>query len=148
MSEYISVNEFARRLVDVFPQVMRGVMRRQTDALTKGQITAPQFLVLDLIYRLGPQKMGVLAETLSVSLPAASGLVDRLHKLGLVERVYEEKDRRIIRIELKPRGKSVVKTFRLQREKIIAEIFGQLSENDRNDYLRILIKIKDIINKK
>lgn len=140
-----SVSEFAKNLVAVLPQVMRGVLRRQNDALTTGKVTPQQFLVLDIIYTEGRQKMSCLAGTLAISLPAMTGLIERLHKMGLIKRMYEENDRRVIRIALAPKGVDVVKSFRAQREKIIAEIFGKLSEKDREEYLKILFKIKEII---
>lgn len=144
----LSAAQFSKELVSVLPQVMRGVLARQSDALTRGKVTAPQFLVLDFIYNKGPVKMSVLARALAVSLPAMSGLVNRLHKMKMVLRLYEEQDRRIIKIQLTTKGTEIVKTFRIQREKILAEIFGQLAEKDRRDYLRIILKVKDILYKK
>lgn len=143
-----SAAEFSKKLVDILPKVMQGFLRRQTDALAKGKITAPQYLVLDLIYRQGAQKMSSLAKELNVSLPAMTGLIERLFKLGIVKRIYGEKDRRVITIEMSAKGEDLVKAIRKQRESIFAEIFGRLTQEERVDYLRILLKIKDILFKK
>lgn len=139
-------DDFSRQLVNIFPAVMRGVLRRQTDALTKGKLTAPQFFVLDFIFTNGPAKMTRLAKEFSVSLPAMSGLVERLCRMKLTSRNYDPRDRRIINITLSAAGKKIVANFRQQRESIIAEIFGQLPEKDRREYLRIILKIKDILD--
>ncbi|MFH1460123.1 MAG: MarR family transcriptional regulator [Candidatus Omnitrophota bacterium] len=139
------VVNFARRFVEVLPQVMRGVLRWQNDALTKGKVTAPQFLVLDLIYTHGPLKMSELSQEIKISLPAMTGLVARLYKMKMVQRISGEKDRRIIRINLTSTGENTVKAFRQQREKIFSEIFSRFSDQERKDFLGLLVKMKDII---
>ncbi|MBU4304724.1 MAG: MarR family transcriptional regulator [Candidatus Omnitrophica bacterium] len=142
-----SLQEFAEQLVRALPQLMRGVLSRQTDALARGKVTAPQFVVLDSLYEKGVLKMGQLAAAQRISLPAMTGLVQRLCMLKLVKRLYDEKDRRVISIDLTPAGKQLVKTFRAQREKIIVEIFGRLTEQERREYLRIVLKLNEILYK-
>ncbi len=122
----LSIEEFSKKVVEVLPQVIRGIMRRQSDALSRGKITAPQYLVLDLLEVRGPQTMSSLAKEISTSLPAMSGLVDRLHRMGLVKRRYGQKDRRTIKIDLKTEGRNVVKTIQAQRRKMFTKIFGEL----------------------
>ncbi|MFH2137712.1 MAG: MarR family transcriptional regulator [Candidatus Omnitrophota bacterium] len=142
-----SVDVFARELSEIFPQVIRGVMSRETHALARGKITAPQYLVLELLHSQGPSKMSCLAEEFRVSSPAMSGLVDRLFKMNVVKRVYGEKDRRVIRIELTAKGKKLAEEISRQKQKMIKEFFGQLAEKDRRDYLRILKKIRGLLFK-
>jgi len=139
--------DFSLRLVKIMPQVMRGFLRTQTDALAKGQITAPQYFVLDMIVSSGPMKMTDLARELSVSLPAISGLVGRMCRMKLVKRLYPEKDRRVIRVEVTAKGKNLVKLITSQRQKMFENIFASLSERDRSEYLRIILKIRNVLNR-
>lgn len=148
MSSQDTVVGFSRRLMEVMPQVMRGFLRTQTDALTKGQITAPQYLVLDMIAVAGPMKMTDIARELSVSLPALSGLVNRMYKMKLVKRMYPEKDRRVIRIDITIKGRNLVILIASQRRKMFEKIFSELTERDRGEYLRIILKIREILYKK
>ncbi|MFH1094105.1 MAG: MarR family transcriptional regulator [Candidatus Omnitrophota bacterium] len=146
MNKNASLKDFARKVMEVLPLVMRGFLRTQTDALAKGKISAPQYLVLDLIVKQGAMKMTRLADELAVSLPAMSGLVDRLYKIKLIKRIYPEKDRRVITIDVTPKGKNIVHVLQIQREKKFQEIFEQLDEKDRKDYLRVIMKIKEILS--
>jgi DNA-binding MarR family transcriptional regulator len=77
-----------------------------------------------------------------------TGIVDRLVKYGYVLRIFDPQDRRIIKIKLATKGTELVKKINQQRRQMIIKIFGQLSERDRQDYLRILLQIKDILIKR
>lgn len=46
----------------------------------------------------GPSTMTELADALAVPRQQATQIVDRLHEMGMVERVREESDRRVVRI--------------------------------------------------
>lgn len=145
MNDRLPVKVFARKVMQVLPLVIRGFLRTQTDALAKGKISAPQYLVLDIIVKQGPLQMTQLADELAVSSPAMSGLVNRLYKIKLIKRIYPKKDRRVITIDVTLKGRQTVDVLQVQREKKFQEIFEQLAEKDRKDYLRVLIKIKDIL---
>ncbi|MCP4649703.1 MAG: TolC family protein [PVC group bacterium] len=140
----MSVEQFAREITELMPQVFRGMMRRETHAVAKGQITAPQFFVLYMLCCQGPQKMSLLASEVGVSLPAMTGLVNRLHKMGMVKRIHSKEDRRVITIELTNKGKNIVKSVRDQKMKMAAELYTKLTKKDRQDYLRVLNKMKKI----
>ncbi len=147
MADKAALKNFVAQVMEVLPQVLRGFLRTQGNALILGQISPSQYFVLDAVDRQGALKMSELAAELSVSLPAMSGLVDRLYKMKLVKRVYPEKDRRVIRINISPRGENILKTIRVRREAGFRKIFGQLSRKDRMEYLRIITKMRDILNK-
>lgn len=143
----INLQDFSKKMTTLLPNVIRGFLRKQTDELAKGKISIPQYLVLDFIFSNGVQKMSRLAKEMAVSLPAMSGLIERLHRLGLVKRMYDSKDRRVIKITLTVKGQGVVIKIRTQREKIISKIFGQIAAEERKEYLRILTKVHDVLYK-
>ena len=147
MANNAALKNFVAQVMEVLPQVIRGFLRTQGNALSLGQLSPPQYFVLESIEKQGALKMSELAAELVVSLPAMSGLVDRLYKMKLVKRIYPEKDRRVIRIDITLRGKNILKTIRAQREAGFRKIFGQLSQKDRMAYLSIITKVRDILNK-
>ncbi len=55
--------------------------------------------------------LGELAETLRCDKTNVTGLVDRVEKQGLVERVSDSGDRRITRLELTRKGRATVAEF-------------------------------------
>jgi DNA-binding MarR family transcriptional regulator len=127
------------------PEIMRGFMRRQADELLKGKITLPQFLILNFLNEEGESKMTGIAHFLEVSTPAATGIVDRLVKYGYIARVFDPQDRRIIKIRLTPKGSFLVNKVNQQKRQSTIDVFGKISDKERNDYLKILMRVRDII---
>ena len=64
------------------------------------EITVTQMQTLLLIHSLPGCKMSDLSEGLEVTLGNVTSLIDRLAKEGLVKRVEDDSDRRIVRVEL------------------------------------------------
>ena len=140
--------EFAQKISDIMREIGRGFTKRQKNELFKGELTLPQFLILDIIHKEGMIRMTDIAAAIDVSTAAATGMVDRMVKRGYLARVFDPADRRLIRIKLTSKGSQVAERLEQQRKEKIIEIFGQISELERNDYLRILTKVRDIITRK
>lgn len=143
----ISLSEFADKLNDMMPVIMKEFARRQTNELYKGKITLPQFLVLEFLETDGEVKMKDIAQFMHVSTAAMTGIVDRLVREGYVVRAFDAVDRRIIKAKLTVRGSSIVKKINEQRRDMTIRIFEKISETDRNEYLKILRQIRDILVK-
>jgi len=143
----ISITDFAQKMEKIMPEIMRGFLRRQHSDIYEGKITLPQLLILDLLSTHGFFKMTDLAKYMKVTTAASTGIVQRLVLLGYVQREYDEKDRRVIRIKLSLKGGALLKKINQQRTQLVTKIFKQISEDDRGEYLRILIQVKDILDK-
>ena len=76
-----------------------------------------------------------------------TGVIDRLVKSGHVLRIPDPKDRRIIRIDLTSKGRDLVNKIYQQRRQMIIRIFGKISAAERQDYLKILMHVHDILIK-
>jgi MarR family transcriptional regulator, organic hydroperoxide resistance regulator len=140
-----SLSEFADKINEVMPALFKEFARRQTNELFKGKITLPQFLVLALLHKEGESKMSDLAASLKVTTPAMTGISDRLVRYGYISRSNDLHDRRVIKIKLTAKGFDLVKKIDEQRRQMIINIFGKISQADRQEYLRILTKIKGIV---
>ena len=139
----ISLIEFSKEVSQIIPYIVRSVMKKQGDVWGLDKITMPQYLLLELIEQHGLLKMKEIAQELSISLPAASGLVNRLFSLQMVKRIYDKKDRRVIYIELTKKGKKVTCGVRRHRKKALQDTFAKLTSKERWQYLSILRRIKD-----
>jgi len=51
-------------------------------------------------------------------------------------------------VSLTHRGLELVKKINHERRSMIIDVFGKVSEQDRSDYLRVLMKIKEILTDK
>lgn len=139
--------EFADKINEIMPAIIQGFTRRQANELYKGKITLPQFLILNYLSEKCESRMTDIAHFMQVTTAAITGIISRLVRAGYVVRIYEPKDRRIIKIRLTARACALVKKINQQRRKAIINIFGNISEDDRKNYLKILMQIKDILSK-
>lgn len=144
----LSLTEFADKIHEIMPVIIREFARSQVDELYRGKITLPQFLILDFLDKKGESKMTDLAHFMGVSTAAMTGIVERLVKSGYAVRIFDPQDRRIIKIKPTSQGSKLVKKINRKRRDMIIKIFGEISESERQDYLEILIHIYDILTKK
>ncbi len=82
-------------------------------------MTIPQIKTLALLELNGQLRMGNIANYLGRALSATTTLVDRLVEKGLVDRVSDPSDRRVVVCELTDLGRDVAPRFwRIGRERI------------------------------
>jgi DNA-binding MarR family transcriptional regulator len=141
------LTDFADKMNEIMPTLIKEFARRQTNELYKGKITLPQFLIMEFLDRQGEGKMTDLARFMRVTTAAMTGIIDRLVKYGYVSRIPDLKDRRIIKVRLTVKGLELVKKVRRERRQMFLDIFGRISEEDRENYLRILMQIREILSK-
>lgn len=91
-------------------------------------MTIPQIRTLVLLERLGPLRMGNIAIHLGRALSATTTIVDRLVNKGLVGRVSDPNDRRVVICKLTDSGEQAIKRFwQIGRERLdlLAELLNE-----------------------
>jgi DNA-binding MarR family transcriptional regulator len=102
-------------------------LRRETEQLG---ITSRQVTLLWLI-RLSPGlSLRELAAEERISAPAVSGLVDRLEKVGLIERVRDAEDRRRVGLTLTDEGERLLRRVRARRTTWLADRLKGLDDDE------------------
>ena len=84
--------------------LLRDLRCAMADRFAVHGLSMSQFHVLGQLERQGTISMSRIADLLDVSMPNASGLVDRMVERGLVERVGDPDDRRVVLVRLLPAG--------------------------------------------
>ncbi len=140
----MNIEEFARRIIQLTPRIIRGFAQHEHSYLTRGEISLPQFWALDYLHRNGKTKMKSLATHLSISPSATTGLIDRLIAQKLVARKNDLRDRRIVWIEVTSKGEDIICDIRKQKVRALMKVFGKISSDDRDNYLSILEKVAEI----
>ena len=139
----LSLSEFSDRVCEIMPVISREFYKKQTSQFYRMKITTPQFVVLEILGREGESRMTDLAGIINVSTAAMTGIVDRLVRDRYVARASDPDDRRIIKVALTTRGARAVKSIIDERKRIFSRIFGVLSGDEREEYLKILISVRD-----
>jgi len=143
----LSLGDFADQLNMIMPVLLKEFVRRNTNELFKGKVTLPQLLVLQFLHENPDARMTDAAQFMKVSTAALTGLADRLVKSGYIARSFDSGDRRIIRVNLTPKGRELVRKIKEQRRQMVIDVFGKISEQEREDYLRILNRIRDVLTR-
>ncbi|MDD5489338.1 MAG: MarR family transcriptional regulator [Candidatus Moranbacteria bacterium] len=91
--------------------------------------------------------MKEIADYLSITPPSATSLVDTLIRLGLVKRVLDRKDRRMVKIAISRKGARYLKESFDEVGKTVRKKLEILTEKEQRDLAGILAKIVESLNK-
>lgn len=119
----------ADRLADFVLFTQRSCILNLSNELNKGNVSFPQFFLLAYLSSEEYLTMSDIAKKMGHSTAAATGLVDRLEKLGYVERVHAAEDRRKIMVQITQKGVELVSRM---RKEIATDLAGLLSEMDED----------------
>jgi DNA-binding MarR family transcriptional regulator len=111
--------EVAERFHSAAIHLLRS-LRRQDDSTG---ITAPRLSALSVVVFAGPLTLGELAAAEQVRPPTMSRLVSSLEAEGLVVRVGDTQDRRVVRVSATPAG---VRMLEAGKERRIASLAKRL----------------------
>lgn len=137
----LSLSKFADSVSGIMPVIMKEYIRYQGQEFHKLKMTVSQFLVLEMLTHKAEVKMSDLARDMGVTTAAMTGAVERLVRDGYVERVTDERDRRIVKVRLTSKGARGIKNLIEKRKQITIKMFGAISSAEREQYLKILTHI-------
>lgn len=130
-------------LADIIMVMQRRFMASLMGELARGKVSFPQFFLLGHLCSQGPTGMSRIAELMNHSTPAATGLVQRLEKLGYVRRAHEKDDRRKVNVAATPKGSRLVEGIRQEMIGNLEKVMGTLEPLEQQAWLDIYRKIHD-----
>lgn len=117
------------RLADFVLFTQRSCILNLSGQLTKGKVSYPQFFLLAYLSSEEYLTMSDIAKKMGHSTAAATGLVDRLEKLGYVERSHAAEDRRKIMVQITRKGIELVSLMRKEIASDLAALLADLDED-------------------
>lgn len=136
-----SLRAFSKEMLWLLLKMFRAISRRENHPLAKGQVTIPQFLILEALYESQPRKLRELSQILKVTPSAVTGIVERMEKEQWVRRMADSGDRRVHWMWLTLKGKKLVLSVLRQKEKSIRAMFTGLTDQERWTYLKLFRKV-------
>jgi DNA-binding MarR family transcriptional regulator len=116
--------------------VMLGTLRRELE----DRITLARFDLLASLYRDDGQTLASLSRALLVTAGNLTGLVDRAERDGVVQRRPDPSDRRLARVWLTSRGRTLIRELLPAHAKHVHELLRGLPAQERQD-LRTLLGV-------
>lgn len=114
-------------------------------------ITPPQFVALQWLLEEGDLTIGELSKKISLAFSTTTDLVDRMEKNELVERIRDDRDRRVVRIHLLEKGKVIIQEVIEKRQQYLEEVLEGFTEEETdllNGLLSLLFKQMKHVNEK
>lgn len=109
--------------------------------IERSGLTPPQFAALEALGHLGMLTLGDLSKKQLVTGGCMTVIVDNLEKEGLVERARSLEDRRVIHVQLTPKGTRLFKSIFPSHVKRITDLASVLSEKEQNQLGSLLKKL-------
>ncbi|XOQ14314.1 MAG: MarR family transcriptional regulator [Shouchella clausii] len=98
--------------IDTYSQISQSIMNSmyiiQKDNFRNSIITPDQFNLMNVIKTNDACTSSFLAKALNVKKSSITAIVNRLADKGLINRVFDEKDRRVVFLELTDEGQDVL----------------------------------------
>jgi DNA-binding MarR family transcriptional regulator len=138
------LQEFVQEMVDFMPKYLGEAHKKFASTATR-DVSISHIVILGLLKVRGRCKMNEIAKAMHVSTSAATGLVDRMVRTGLLKRVPGEKDRRIINIEVTQKGRKIADDIQKHRHKFVMDVFGKIKTREREGFLGTMKKIYGIL---
>jgi DNA-binding MarR family transcriptional regulator len=106
-------------------------------------LSKTNLFVLMLLDGHGPVSMSRLAGLLGASLPNATGIVTRMEELGYVERIRDERDRRVVLVRSTAKGREIVQELEALRRQHLQRLVGELAPQDRARCLKAFRALRE-----
>jgi DNA-binding MarR family transcriptional regulator len=123
------------KLADFILFSQREFLLNLSRELNRDNISFAQFFLLSYLSTAKELTMTDIARKMGHSTAAATGLVDRLEKLGYMERTHAVDDRRKVMVRVTPKGLSLVSRLRDELGSQIAEAMSETSSPDAASFM-------------
>lgn len=120
----------AERLADFVLFTQRSCILSLSSELNRGNVSFPQFFLMAYLSSEDYLTMSDIAKKMGHSTAAATGLVDRLEKLGYVERMHAAEDRRKIMVRITSKGTDLVSKMRREIALNLADTMAEMDEEE------------------
>jgi DNA-binding MarR family transcriptional regulator len=138
------LRDMGSRLHDMLMRVSRtrSMLRDPISLLCENlQLSSPQFHVIIWLGYEGPLHIGVLARRAAIHDKSITGVVDRLEKMGYVDRTRSPEDRRSVTIQLTAEGQKLYAQITTLIETGLGNLLGMLEPHDQAAVFHIIERL-------
>lgn len=102
------------------------------------------FAILEALFHKGRQTIKQISEAVLINTGSITYVIDKLEKNDYLQRIHCKEDRRVVYIEITPKGNDVMNEIFPKHQKMIEELFSDIKDEDK----RTLIDTVKTIGKK
>ncbi|MPY19675.1 MarR family transcriptional regulator [Paenibacillus glucanolyticus] len=110
------------------------------------KIGRTQYAALEKPHELGSLRLSDLADTIHVTCGAVTGISDKLIEGGFARRIRDTEDRRVVHLEITPRGLDLIDQLAKKRAELSHLLYGFLSDEEVKQlnilYRKIMVNVE------
>jgi len=129
-------NELIQEIIRLHRKVNRILRDYDVDVWMDLSLTIPQLKCLFFISNQGKTNFRKLAERMKVSPSNITGIIDRLVEQGLVSRLENPEDRRILNLQTTTKGEALIAELRERRSIYLTQILAPLNAKELDNIVR------------
>jgi len=130
-----SVRKDASKLADFIMFTQRSFLLNLSKELNEGNVSFAQFFLLGYLAKEDYLTMTDISKKMGHSTAAATGLVDRLEKLGYVQRLHASDDRRKVMVQITRKGIDLVEKMREDIVDSLVDLMDDLDSEEKSSVL-------------
>jgi len=120
--------------------------RMYAQMLDRVDLTLPQYTLLYQLMLLGTVSMTEISDRLGITKPAVTNLVDRLEEKKCLKRVPHAEDRRVIQLQILPKGKKIITEIQGQSLDLLLEAYDQFNEKEHQIISRFYSAVSKVMD--
>lgn len=137
-------NESFSRFEELFWHVTRSMGQIWKNIFDEHFPGSQSYLVFMLEQR-GSMRMSELATALQLTAGAVTSASDKLIEQDYVKRTRDDKDRRVVHLEITDKGRETMIELRLQGRKTMKTVFAHLDEEELQQFITTFEKASTVI---
>jgi len=140
-----TIREDASKLADFIMFTQRSFLLNLSRELNKGNVSFAQFFLLGYLANESFLTMTDISRKMGHSTAAATGLVDRLEKLGYVQRLHASEYRRKVMVQITEKGVELVGRIREDIVGNLVDLMVDLDQGEQDALLATYGKISTFV---
>ncbi len=115
------------------------------EILSDFNITVPQFSALQILINKGNMTIGDLSQDMALACSTITDLIDRMEKSELVARIKDDKDKRVVRVEVLKKGHDILDEVLKKRIEFLDSKLINLSDEEKENLDKGLDLLYDVM---
>jgi len=129
-------SELTQEIIRLHRKVNRILRDYDVDVWMDLSLTVPQLKCMFFISNQGKTNFRKLAERMKVSPSNITGIIDRLVEQGLVSRMENPEDRRILNLQITSKGEALIAELRERRSIYLTQMLADLNTKQLDNIAR------------
>ncbi len=120
---------------------------RERTFLSQYKLCASDLAILTRLLKKSPRSITQIAPKIGLTSGSMTTAIQRLKNQELVITKTDQKDRRVVQVDLTPKGKKLIQSVNKARNELFFPITHSLTDRERNVLSGLLKKIRKAANK-